>query len=218
MGAGIWVVSSDRPAQPLYFFFQCNSGCQGPLVGLPCFSKFNFSWSASPPPWGSVLHQVSISKFWLSPSPWQLILFPPQAAFQRGHHIPHQFTCPFQPTWQRSGQSPEFIYLVIEVPDLFSAGTGPNCIGQQRHPPAGLNMGGHASSLDISFILPPFFCNKQHEEIFLGESGSGVAPPPPNVGIHPKTYQSPCTTPSVWSSSPLYLPTPWWWGLYLLSP
>ena len=50
---GIQTASGDGPAQPLYFFLQCN----GPLVGLPHFSEFIFGLSALPPPlWGLVSH------------------------------------------------------------------------------------------------------------------------------------------------------------------
>ena len=66
---------------------------------------------------------------------------------------------------------------------------------QQRHLPADLNVGGHASSLGRSFVLPPFFLSEQHEETFLGESGGGVAPLPPNVGICPRTTQHPYAAP-----------------------
>ena len=82
----------------------------------------------------------------------------------------------------------------------------------------GLSMEGHATGLGRSFVLPPFSMTEQCEETFPGESGGGVAPPPPNVGIHLGTYQCPYNAPSLGSTNPLYPPTPWWQGFYLSCP
>ena len=84
---------------------------------------------------------------------------------------------------------------------------------QQRHQPVGLNAEGHASGLSRSFIPPPFSLNEQLEETFPVESeGSGY------VGIHPGTHQCPHDAPSLRSTNPLHLPTPWWQGFYLSYP
>ena len=133
-----------------------------------------------------------------SPHPLeQLVLFPPQAVFQRGHHVPHQFTCPFWPTWQRSGQSPKFIHMVIEAPDFLSAGLGPYWLDGRDMSTCGSRCGRPCQWhwWIICSTSPLFFPSKQFGETFLGESGGGVAPPPPNVGICPRTCQHPYATP-----------------------
>ena len=56
-------------------------------------------------------------------------------------------------------------------------------------------MGGHTGGLGRSFVLPLFFLSEWLGETFLGESGGGVAPPPLNVGTHPRISQHPYATP-----------------------
>ena len=64
-----------------------------------------------------------------------------------------------------------------------------------RHLPADLDVGGHAGSLCGSFILPLFSSSEWLGETFLGESGGGVAPVPPNMVTHPRTSQHPYAAP-----------------------
>ena len=56
MGTGVQTASSDGPAQPLYFFLQCDGGCQGPSVGLSCSSKFIIGQGAQPTLHGVLPH------------------------------------------------------------------------------------------------------------------------------------------------------------------
>ena len=78
----------------------------------------------------------------------------------------------------------------------------------------GLSTEGHTNGLGGSFVPLPFFWNEWHEETFPGESGGSVAPLPPNVGIHPGTYQHPYDDPSLGLTNVPYLPTPWQQGFY----
>ena len=71
-------------------------------------------------------------------------------------------------------------------------------------------MGGHASGLNRSSILPLSIPSEQPGGTFPGELDGSVVPSPPNMGIHPGTSQHPCATPfPLWTSHPSS-PTPWW--------
>ena len=210
---GMWVPGQSLVMDQLshYLLFKGHSGCQGLLVSLSCFSQHDQWKCLLSPPWGSTLHQVGSC-------PWWLVLIPPLVVFQRGHYVPHQCICPFQSTWQRSGQPSQFVNLIIQILDLFSAGWGPNwldsediCLWVQMWK-AMLAAPGwiiHSASL---------LWHEQPGGMSSAKSRGGVALLPLNVGTHPETSRPPSDIPSPRWINPWYPSTPWQQGIYLTYP
>ena len=84
----------------------------------------------------------------------------------------------------------------------------------QRCLAAGPTVEGQAGGLSRSFILPLFSPYERPKGTFPVESGVSVAPPHPNVGIHPGTCPHPYDMPFLVLIDPLHLPTPWQQGSY----
>ena len=188
-GTDVWLVTSDGLAQSLYLFFQGHCGCQGPSVSFPHLSKLSCSQTSSPH--GVLLCMEGCQQILTFPIP--LAVHPLSTSGGFSKRTPHHSSTHTPILAHMAGmQVVSWVYRLGSIGFLFLlCWCGASWIIQWRHLPLGLDKEGHASSLSGSFIPPPFSQNKQHEGVFPGESGGDIAPPPPNMDIHPGTYQLP---------------------------
>ena len=85
----------------------------------------------------------------------------------------------------------------------------------QRHLPASPVLEGHIGSLGGSSALPPFSPSGWLGETSPVKFGGSVAPLPPSMDIHPRTYPHPYNIPSPRQINPHEPPSLWQQGIYL---
>ena len=201
-----WTSSAFQSSPPMW------QQLLGPFDGPP-LPQQGLSWLKCPisSSVGSCFSMAKCQQVLTLPVPLAALLLSTSGSFSR--KTPHPWLVCF------------FIWAhMVGTPAIFKActpgGTGlwsppywsraPLC-AQQRHPSAGLDVEGHASSLGRSYILPPFFLNEWLGGTSLGGSGTSATPVPPNVGTHPRTFWHPYAAPFLGWTDPPYLLAPWWW-------